>query len=143
MRSPAFYDFGRWVADCPVPECTDAVAYYRTEADAERQERYVTPFRCDNGHSFNVDMPPADLEKRIVAALADRPEAMRRWYPDNHERAAEAGLPIGEKVADLKAETAGIVEREESVASEREALRAALEAAGVEIREDGTFGGRV
>jgi hypothetical protein len=147
----AFLDFGRFVADCPDGTCTSAVLVYPLDKHGDPTGERLSEGVCENGHRFAIDMPDPDTERRIVAALADRPEALRQWYPAGHVRAAEAGIAVGETVTELQAATADIGARlaedpppPPPVPPEAQRqLADALAAAGIEIRPDGSFGGRL
>lgn len=134
----AYYNWGRWVADCPEPGCNDARAVYHPQT-GERQTQDV----CANRHPFQIDMPPAQQEAQIAAALAERPvDADRSWYPRGHLRATLAGLPTGQTVREL-AEEGRQVAAFRAAEKERETgrLRELLTTLGVQVRPDGTFEG--
>ncbi|WP_326564562.1 hypothetical protein [Micromonospora peucetia] len=92
----AYLNWGRWVADCPGPACTSAVALQHGQTTAGCIECHlVAPVRWPD------DVP--DLER----VLWRRPEpANRNWFPLEHPFALAAGLPHGQTVADLEAESA-------------------------------------
>lgn len=128
--SLAFLDWGRWVADCP--ECLDAQLVYEGTVRRDRAT-------CTNGHAFDIEMPDPDVEREIVAALAGRSEAERMWYPEDHARAREAGLPVGQSPDELRAEDAAL--RSAGREAAQDDLRAALAGAGIEVGPDGAFSG--
>lgn len=81
MRAIAVYDWGRWVADCPNPACTNALAV--EPGQTGWLCRYVSPatgqvIGCNT--QAPLDWPPDP--HAIAAALADKPESARCWRPE-------------------------------------------------------------
>lgn len=81
MRAVAFYDWGRWVADCPNPACTNALAL----------ELGQTAWFCHylNPATGNVTgcLTQAELvwpedPASIMSSLAGQPESARQWRPE-------------------------------------------------------------
>lgn len=96
----AYVNWGRWVADCPVPDCTGAEA--------------LTPgqgtFHCQNCLTVTGLTWPGDADN-IWQALQERPvPATRNWFPADHHLALRAGAPAGQTASDLRAETADHLE---------------------------------
>jgi hypothetical protein len=77
----ARYDWGRWVADCPNPACTNAMQLDRGQA------RYECRFPLDDqGHAFGgcgtvAPLGWPDDPKAIEVELAGMPESQRQWRP--------------------------------------------------------------
>lgn len=96
----AYVNHGRWVADCPQPGCTNAIA--------------LTPnqslFHCAGlGGCQQVSTVawPVGADD-IWAELRRRPsESNQHWAPADHRQALVCGFPDGQTVADLRAETEG------------------------------------
>lgn len=130
----AYFNWGRWVVDCPQPGCSDA--------------REVKPPQledvCVNGHPFRIVMPPVEEAAAIAAELRKRVrDADQSWYPRGHVRAELAGQPTGQTLAQLRDET-GMVEAERArQQAERDQLVATLAKNGISISPDGRFEGRV
>lgn len=147
MRTVAYLNHGRWVADCPVEGCGDALALYpEVGADAQRRPilsaEPVYTQTDTQGHRFQIDAPPDDMRARIETAVADRPEPNRNWLPEGHRWSAL--YPTGQSVAELQEETAH--ERAKQITEQAGAahsLTEALAALGVEVRPDGTFSGKI
>lgn len=139
LKAYAYHNFGRWVVDCPAPQCTDARAVY--DKNGIRQ----TEDTCARGHHFQIEMPPPALEAQITAVLSERvADEDKAWYPRGHERATLVGLPTGQSVADLRAEGEEVAKlRADEHGHRQERLRQALEEAGIRVRPDGTFEGSV
>jgi hypothetical protein len=94
-KARAYHNHSRWVADCPRAHCANA------EALAPAQGT----FHCSACHHVAPLDWPADAEQ-ITVTLARRPvPSTRNWFPSGHELALRAGLPHGQSVADLEAET--------------------------------------
>lgn len=140
--APAYYNYGRFVADCPQPGCTDARAVYHPQTGARQTEDV-----CAKGHRYQIDMPPPDLEAQIVAAVAARPEdADKAWYPRGHTRALLAGLPTGQSVDDLIRENEEVARfRADFDRARRARLAELLAEQGIEVmvNDDGTFEGKI
>ncbi len=136
----AYLNWGRWVADCPHPGCHDARAVYHPTT-GQRQTEDV----CANGHPFTIDMPPANVEAQLVAAVAERTvDADRSWYPTGHPRATLLGLPTGQTVRDLIDEGKQVAKfRAEERESERGRLRELLTGLGMKVGPDGRVEGNI
>jgi hypothetical protein len=146
MKALAYLNHGRFVADCPAPGCNDARLVYEVNPQTgvptgRRLEQDV----CAKGHPFDIVMPPAQLEAQIVAAVADRPDdADKAWYPKAHVRAALAGLPTGQSVAELVAENDEVAHyRAAQDVARRDQLAQLLVDHGIEVNDDGTFKGKI
>lgn len=98
MIARAYVNFGRWVAECPRPECTNALEL------RPRQDRFV----CDSvpdgcGMDCPVEWPENASE--IWEVLTRRPvPKTRNWFPSHHLTGVLNGYPNGQTVADLLAE---------------------------------------
>jgi hypothetical protein len=85
----AYVNYGRWIVDCPDPDCYAALTI--TDNNCECRDTYV----CDHpqqpcGATVQAEMPPNEPE--ITRLLEQRPRrANRNWVP-------------GETVKDLQAE---------------------------------------
>lgn len=95
----AYINHGRWVADCPVQYCGNAM----------RLEPRQGTFRCRTrsgdgcGHEAQIEWP-ADADE-IWRVLERRPiPGTRNWFPPEHPLAVRAGCPHGQTPADLLAE---------------------------------------
>lgn len=92
-ESLAYLNHGRWIAECPAPDCYDA--------------RMLTPgdtgMVCVRAHASSVRWP--GNAEAIAEAVATRPEPNRNWFPDGHPLAAVIGQPTGQTVEDLREET--------------------------------------
>lgn len=151
ITSAAYLNQGRWVADCPVEWCGDALALYpqdpRTGIVAA-DPAYVQS--CAKGHQFRINAPPDRMRARIEAVLASRPEEYRDWLPDGHPWGASHGYPTGQSVEDLAAENEELARRlaEQAKPAAPSAigltggdLREVLASLGVTVRADGSFSG--
>lgn len=138
--APAYYNWGRWVVDCPERGCMDARAVYHPTT-GQRQTQDV----CAVGHPFAIVMPPPDLEAQIVAAVADRAEeADKSWYPKGHPRATLAGLPTGQTVAELTEEGKQVAAfRAAQKEREQGKLRELLTDLGMQVHPDGRVEGSI
>jgi hypothetical protein len=134
----AYLNYGRWVADCPVDGCGDARAVYHPQTGARQTEDV-----CAKGHAFQIEMPPEQVEARIVAAVADRQEdGDKAWFPKGHGWAEAAGFPTGQTPAELVEEGKHVATRRaEQAAAKRDRTREILADLGIEVRPDGTFSG--
>lgn len=146
LKARAYYNYGRWVVECPAPGCTDARAVYPEHpVTGVRSLRKNTEDVCANGHPFTIEMPSVDLEGQIAAVLSERPnEADRAWYPTGHQAALRAGKPHGQSIEELLAENQEVAEfRAAQEERNREELLQALGKLGIEILPDGSFAGRI
>jgi hypothetical protein len=141
----AYFNWGRWVVDCPEPGCTDARSVYTQDKDTgEYVGKPHTEDVCANGHPFRIAMPPPTMEARIVTALAERDDADKSWFPRNHPLALAGGFPHGQDVDDLLAENERAAQHRAARTGERDKrLRETLATLGVEIGPDGSFSGQV
>jgi hypothetical protein len=100
MQAVAYVNCGRWVADCPRPHCNNAIAL----TSQPRQ----TMYHCageDGCHVIAEVNWPNDADE-IWDALQQRPvPATRNWAPAGHRQAVACGVPDGQTVSDLHAET--------------------------------------
>ncbi len=137
--APAYYNHSRWVADCPDPTCSDARLVYEVNPHTGVPTgRRLTEDVCAAGHAFQIDMPPPDLEAQIVAALQRRPlPATHNWFPADHPIAVARGLPHGQSIADLEAETDAHLAAPDTP-PDRPPLEDLLAAYGLTLGADGT-----
>ena len=80
MSNPAiaFFNWGRWVADCPKPGCGNALELERGQADFVcRTRNGVGACATSAPVQWPTDPGPAEVE----AALGGRSEAGRSWRP--------------------------------------------------------------
>jgi hypothetical protein len=90
----AYFNWGRWVADCPRP-CGSAM-----ELTPGQEEIACRTCQC----AALVEWP--DNAPQISTVLAERPqEQHRNWYPKNHPLAIRGSIPHGQTVKQLQAET--------------------------------------
>jgi hypothetical protein len=103
----AYVYSGEWVADCPrAGGCGNVEFLYRPSRLRGPRDVEVGFFLCSHcGAQAPVAWP--DDRHAILAELARRPvPENRNWYPDGHPVALRFGLPHGQSVADLVAESA-------------------------------------
>ena len=105
----AYFYRGRWVGDCPVPECKN-VEYltieplyanrYSTESRWDRKDHFIcSNLQCGTVTSSIAFPPDAD---EIEDVLNLRPVALtRNWYPAGHITAVSHGIEDGQTVAEL------------------------------------------
>lgn len=133
----AYVNEGRWVCDCPAPDCTSAAK--------------LTPgqfmFSCLDCHLLaEITWPDPREAHEIWQVLSARPDVTKRnWFPRDHWLALAAGCPHGQTPAELLAETNEELARELAeagrvkIAAEREQVFAAqaaeVRAARKELRE--------
>jgi hypothetical protein len=97
MKALAYYNHGRWVADCAYDGCFSALV-------------------VEGGGSVTCAAPPAGCGRRyqvefpgnapaIEQALSVRPAQNRNWFPDGHPLATAVGWPTGQTVEELHEET--------------------------------------
>lgn len=74
----AFIDWGRWVADCPHPGCTNA------KLITPGQDMYVCDAPPDNKGACLRSAPIVwpDAPGAILAGLSGRPESQQSWRPE-------------------------------------------------------------
>lgn len=98
-ETQVYVNWGRLVADCGRPECSDA--------------RTVEPGQaamvCVMGHQSALLWD--DALPNVVAELSERGEERRRnWFPRGHPLATTTGQPHGQSLSELRDEhAAGIV----------------------------------
>jgi hypothetical protein len=93
VRALAYYNHGRWVADCPHEGCFSALAV----EGGGSATCAVPPSGC--GRRYEVEWP--GNAAAIERALAVRPEENRNWFPEGHPLATEVGWPTGQSVEEL------------------------------------------
>lgn len=137
MKAAAYLNHGRWVADCPAAGCTDARAVYPEGRDGSPSPVRVLEQVCKGGHAFTIEMPPADIEAQLVAAVAERLSDQRKnWFPRNHPLALALNMPHGQSVRELREETqAGEAADAEVLAQRRAQLLAQMRELGVTADE--------
>jgi len=133
VRTQAYVNWGRLIADCGDSNCTDAV-----ELKPGQQVAI-----CELGHLSPVDWD--DQLPAVMAVLAERAEERRRnWFPRGHPLAVATGQEHGQSLDDLRAEhAAGLAMDEQARAARREQLAAVLGEFGLELGEDGTLRGEL
>lgn len=99
LTARAIVNHGRWIAECPDPNCYNAMALEPKEAT----------FHCGGLGGCRLIAPlewPANADE-IWEALAERPDPRtRNWAPTGHRQAIVDGLPEGQSVNELRSETA-------------------------------------
>lgn len=147
MKTQAFYNWGRWVAMCAAPRCTDAVALYPQSPNPPYEISSVPVFhqRCARGHELEIEAPDETVRAQIETAIGPDAEFDgRSWYPKGHPAAAMYHQPDGQSIAELREEAAG---REQALAAEasdrQQTVRKMLEELGVAVNDDGTFSGSI
>lgn len=132
-RTQAYVNWGRLVADCAQPGCSDAV-----QLQPGQQAMF-----CVHGHPSAVEFD--DALPAVMAALGERAEERRRnWFPRGHPLAVATGQPHGQSIDDLRAEhTKGVALDEQARAARREQLAAVLGEFGLELGDDGTLRGEM
>lgn len=88
----AYLNWGRWVAECSVPDCFDAAELPIGE----------TGMRCVLGHRSSVKWPPN--ARALEQAVAERQEQNRNWFPLGHPVGEALGV-AGQTPDDLREET--------------------------------------
>lgn len=145
-KAMAYYNYGRWVAECPEPDCMDARSVYPVHPQTGAvSPRPNTEDVCANGHHFAIEMPPEQLAAQIVGVLSERPrEGDRAWYPQGHPAAARHRQPSGQSVDALIEENRRVAEyRAAEEQANKDLLRETLSGLGIEVRPDGSFSGRI
>ncbi|MFI6228636.1 hypothetical protein ACIBCR_15145 [Micromonospora echinospora] len=128
MESAAYYNWGRWVADCAVEMCADAREVTVGQVEAA----------CRFGHPFRVVWPPQDLAAQVVAVLEERVEQHRSWFPSGHPLAVATGQPHGQTVEELREETRWLQEQAAQQPIVPPGLDQVLAGFGLALAEDGT-----
>jgi hypothetical protein len=147
MKALAYYNWGRWVVDCPVPGCGDARALHPEDhitgiPSAEPMYEQV----CAAGHPITIEMPPGQEAARIEVALSERADGDKGWYPKGHARAEAQGFPTGQTVAQLTEETREIRATRGDIgpgADEKQHLIEVLGSMGITVGPDGRFEGKI
>lgn len=149
MTALCYLNHNRWVADCPVTGCGDALALYpEIGGDAQGNPilsdvpRYVQT--CKKGHPFRLDAPPDEMRAQIEQAVADRPEPNRNWLPDGHPWGAMYGYTTGLSIAEVHEETAhhmALAEAERAL--NLAAVMEQLAGFGLHVGADGTVHGKL
>ncbi|NUT53677.1 MAG: hypothetical protein HOV94_41270 [Saccharothrix sp.] len=101
----AYCNIGRWIADCPRPHCSNAIAL----------EPKQTSFHCGGHDGCKTIAPvewPSDIDEISEALLARPVPATRNWAPAGHWQAIVTGFPEGQTAAELRAETAEHADKE-------------------------------
>jgi hypothetical protein len=94
LQARAYVNHGRWVADCPV-DCGAAL----------KLDNGQTSFACPECMTISSIDWPANVAGIWEALLERRNPKTRNWYPPDHPLAIKGGLPHGQTVKDLEAET--------------------------------------
>lgn len=81
MKAVAYLNWGRWVADCPNPACTNAMQVEPGQAQFE----CTRPAGCGTTAPLAWPDDPAAVE----AEVADLPESQRHWKPTPEFKEAE------------------------------------------------------
>lgn len=138
MDAPVYFNHGRWVANCPVPGCGDAVALHPQDRHTGVPSPHPVLMQlCANGHDLRLVAPPEELRARIETALMERVSATRRnWFPRDHPYALANGWKHGETVDEIKRETdVGESADAEAVAARRAVLLSQMKEFGVTVDE--------
>ena len=131
MIALAYVNWGRWLAECPVPNCHDA--------------RLLMPedlsITCANGHMSPVQWPGGAPGSKVVgqitAALADRPEmSTRAWFPAGQPFGQALGAPADQSPEDLIAETDAHAQAASEQRSAMQDIAAAIAGAGMVTLSD-------
>lgn len=101
----AFVYHGEWVADCTRPYCNSTEFLFEAVTEKGPRVRRKDFFTCSNCRlEAFTDWPPDMLA--ITQVLMQRPvPETRNWYPADHPTALRFGVPHGQSVADLIAES--------------------------------------
>lgn len=78
MHAIARVDWGRWVADCPNPDCTNAMIL--SEGQQTWGCRFVADGRIQGCGTTAPIAWPADVAA-VEAGVAGRPESAQQWQP--------------------------------------------------------------
>lgn len=79
MHAVARVDWGRWVADCPNPDCTNAMEL------ASGQRQWACRFTAGGRIQGCGTIAPIDWPKdvaEIEAGIAGKPESAQQWRPE-------------------------------------------------------------
>ena len=101
----AYVYSGEWVADCPRPGCANVEYLYRPSRPRGPRDVPVGVYLCSYcGMQAAITWP--DDPHAILAVLSRRPlPDTRNWYPSDHPVALKFGLPHGQTIKDLQAES--------------------------------------
>lgn len=93
MRAAVYYNWGRWIADCPDRDCYASLRVFPTGeakkmAVCDCRERDLCGHDGFHGLAFSLEWPDVSS---IEAVCAPRPKKNRNWYP-------------GETIGDLRRE---------------------------------------
>lgn len=89
-------NLGRWIADCPMDRCGNALGLQPNQAMF-----CCTPGGCNSIVEVEWPADVADLD----AALSQRPVMeTRNWAPAGHRQSQACGVPDGQTASDLIAE---------------------------------------
>jgi hypothetical protein len=104
-RVRAFVYHGEWVADCTRPYCNSTEFLFEPVTDKGPRVRQREFFTCSNcGWETFIDWPSRMLQITEVLLRRPVPET-RNWYPADHPTALKFGIPHGQSVQDLLAES--------------------------------------
>jgi hypothetical protein len=87
MKAIAYLNWGRWVADCPNPACTNALKVEPGQQDWEcvyttGPRDYPRTEGCRTRATLEWPTNIDDINRRT----ADLPESQRHWTPDEDNR---------------------------------------------------------
>ena len=120
-----YINWGRFVADCPKPGCSGALMVQPGE----------TGMQCTYCGTLALLVWPVD-GPQLMAALADRAEKHRNWYPADFARPLPLGTVTGQTADDLQAETAA---HEDAPEYALVSLNELLAQHGYQLDADGTM----
>lgn len=80
MRAVAYYNFGRWVADCPNPQCTNALQLQ--PGQSEWTCRFTNGAGQMDGCGTATPIAWPDNPQKIEADLGGKPESYQHWRPE-------------------------------------------------------------
>jgi hypothetical protein len=131
----AHVNWGKWVAQCPVPGCRSGWAL----------EPGQSSMTCSMGHTSPVVWPGnAASRAAIMKALAKRPnEGDRNWFPAGEPTAVAAGYPVDQTPAQIDSDTAAQEAVEAATDAQKAELLALLAKMNIPIADDGTILGKV
>lgn len=94
-KSDVYYNYGRWVVDCPREYCNSA-----EKVDGGQQLE-----RCTNClQDIEITWPTDWVDIASVLDLRPVPNT-RNWFPPDHRLAIASGAPSGQSVQDLVEES--------------------------------------
>lgn len=125
QQAVAYVNHGRWVADCPAPNCYNAEELNAGQFMYSCQLCYLM---------VPIQWPPPQTAHEIWLALAERKNKdNRNWFPEGHPLALAAGRPHGLTPRELLDETDTELARIARLAEEHEAAVAHEELARQEV----------